>query len=129
MNPFEYVKSITHSKVDIMIGEEEEKGYNSFLINRGLSYYQDTVLFANEMNKHAHLDNRLQFDFLRGCIRPRKRFSKWAKKVIPGDIEVVKEYYGYSNQKAESVIDLLTDDDIKNMKSYLSKGGSKKNAK
>ena len=89
MNPFEYVKSITHSKVDIMTGEEEEKGYNSFLINRGLSYYQDTVLFANEMN----------------------------------------EYYGYSNQKAESVIDLLTDDDIKNMKSYLSKGGSKKNAK
>jgi hypothetical protein len=66
---------------------------------------------------------------LRGCIRPRKRFSKWAKKIVPSDIEVVKEYYGYSNPKAESVIDLLTEDDIKNMKSYLSKGGSKKNAK
>jgi len=126
MNPFQYIASITHIKKDLMIGEDEEKGYSPFMINRGLSYFQDTVLLANEMNRASHIDHRLQYDFLRTAVRSRKRFSKWAKKSVPAKIEVIKEYYGYTDVKAESVADLISDDDIKEMKSYLSQGGKKK---
>ena len=126
MNPFHYIASISNTKKDLMTGEDEEKGYSPFMINRGLSYYQDTVLFANEMNMNGHLDHRLQYDFLRTAIRPRKRFSKWAKKQVPAKIDVIKEYYGYSNSKAESVADLISDADIKEMKVYLSQGGKKR---
>ena len=126
MNPFQYIASINNTKKDLMTGEDEEKAYSPFMVNRGLSYFQDTVLFANEMNMASHLDHRLQYDFLRGAIRPRKRFSKWMKKQVPDKIDVIKEYYGYSNAKAESVADLISDDDIKEMKAYLSQGGKKR---
>ena len=96
------------------------------MVNRGLSYFQDTVLLANEMNTSSHLDNRMQYDFLRTAVRPRKRFSKWMKKTVPAKIEVIKEYYGYSDAKAEAVADLISDDDIKEMKSRLSQGGKKR---
>ena len=123
MNPFDYLNSINVKKNDIMLGDEEEKGYSAFMINRGLSFFQDTVLLANEMNMNSHLDNRLQYDFLRSAIRPRKRFSKWMKKTVPAKIEVIKEYYGYSDEKAESVSDLISDETIGEMKKVLSKGG------
>ena len=126
MNPFEYLNSINHKKDDIMVDEDAEKGYSPFMINRGLSYFQDTVLLANEMNMNSHLDHRMQYDFLRTAIRPRKRFSKWMKKTVPAKNEIIKEYYGYSDAKAESVVDLLSDQDIAHMKSVLSKGGKKK---
>ena len=126
MNPFDYITSISYKKNDIMVDDEAESGYSSFMVNRGLSYYQDTVLFANEMNRNTHLDNRLQYDFLREGIRARRRFSKWAKKSVPDRIEIIKEYYGYSNPKAESIADLVSDEDIEGMKKYLSKGGKKR---
>ena len=126
MNPFQYIASINNTKKDLMVDDEAEKGYSPFMVNRGLSYFQDTVLFANEMNRAGHLDHRLQYDFLRTAIRPRKRFSKWMKKTVPAKIDVIKEYYGYSDNKAESIADLISDDDIKEMKSYLSQGGKKK---
>lgn len=125
-NPFEYIASITHKKNDMMVDEDGEKGYAPFMVNRGLSQFQDCVLLANEMNMNAHLDNKLQYDFLCNAVRSRKRFSKWAKKVVPAKIEVIKEYYGYSDAKAESVSDLISDSDIKHMKSVLSKGGKTK---
>ena len=106
-----------------MIDDETEKAYSPFMVNRGLSYFQDTVLLANEMNKAAHISNRMQYDFLRTAIRPRKRFSKWMKKTSQDRIEVIKEYYGYSDTKAEAISDLITDENIKEMKAYLSKGG------
>ena len=109
-----------------MVGDEEEKAYSPFMINRGLSYFQDTVLLANEMNRASHVDHRMQYDFLRTAVRSRKRFSKWAKKTVPAKIEVIKEYYGYSDAKAQSVEDLISDDDIKAMKAVLSQGGKKK---
>ena len=126
MNPFEYLNSINHKKEDIMVDDEAEKGYSPFMINRGLSYFQDTVLLANEMNINSHLPHRMQYDFLMTAIRPRKRFSKWMKKTTPAKVEVIKEYYGYSDAKAQSVEDLISDEDIKHMKSVLSKGGKKK---
>ena len=94
MNPFEYVKAINTSKKNIMIDDISEKEYPPFLVNRSLSYFQDTILYANEMNKHFHIDSRLQFDFLKQIIRKRKRFSKWNKADKSDDINVIKEYYG-----------------------------------
>lgn len=80
---------------------------------------------ANEMNQHAHLDSRLQFDFLINIVRKKKRFSKWAKPQIESDIEVVKEYYGYSNEKARQALTLLSPDDINGLKKKVYKGGTK----
>lgn len=125
MNPFDYLNSINYSKQDLMVDDDTEKAYNAFLVNRGLSYFQDTVLLANEMNKNHHIDHRLQYDFLRGVIRKRKRFSKWAKKDQVANVEVIKEYYGYSDAKAESVVDLISSDQIDMMKAKLSKGGKR----
>ena len=126
MNPFQYIASITHTKQDLMVGDEEEKAYSQFMVTRGLSYFQDTVLLANEMNIAPGIDSRMHYDFLRTAVRPRKRFSKWMKKTVPAKIEVIKEYYGYSDVKAEAVADLISDDDIKEMKSRLSQGGKKR---
>jgi len=125
MNPFEYLTAINDSKKDIMIDDIAEKGYNAFMVNRGLSYFQDTILFANEMNRNAHLDNRLQFDFLINIIRKRKRFSKWMKPETVSDVEVVKEYYGYSNEKARQALTLLTPEQITMIKKKVFKGGRK----
>jgi len=124
-NPFQYLNAINDTKQNIMVDDIAEKSYNSFMVNRGLSYFKDTVLFANEMNRHHHLDNRLQFDFLINIIRKRKRFSKWLKPDTLSDVEVVKEYYGYSNEKARQVLTLLTSEQINDLKKKVYKGGRK----
>jgi len=125
MNPFEYLNAINYTKQDIMVDDIAEKGYNAFMVNRGLSYFNDTVLMANEMNQHAHLDNRLQFDFLINIVRKKKRFSKWTKAQSSSDVEVLKEYYGYSNEKARQVYDLITVDQMEELKKKVTKGGRK----
>jgi hypothetical protein len=125
MNPFDYLNAINDTKKDIMIDDIAEKSYNSFMVNRGLSYFNDTVIFANEMNRLHHLDNRLQFDFYINIIRKRKRFSKWIKPDIASDVEVVKEYYGYSNEKARQALTLLTLEQINELKKKVYKGGRK----
>ncbi len=125
MNPFEYVNAINNTKKDIMIDDIAERGYNSFMVNRSLSYFNDTVLYANEMNIHHNIDNRLQFDFLINMVRKRKRFSKWEKVASESDVEVVKEYYGYNNEKARSALSLLTRENINELKKKVYKGGRK----
>ena len=125
MNPFEYLNAINYTKQNIMIDDLAEKEYNAFMINRGLSYFNDTVLMANEMNQHAHLDNRLQFDFFINIVRKKKRFSKWNKPETLSDVEVVKEYYGYSNEKARQVLTLLTSENIDELKKKVYKGRRK----
>ena len=125
MNPFEYITAINTTKKDIMIDDLAERGYNSFMVNRSLSYFKDTVLYANEMNIHHNIDNRLQFDFLINMVRKRKRFSKWEKVVSESDVEVVKEYYGYNNEKARTALSLLTREQINELKQKVYKGGRK----
>tara|TARA_Y100000004_G_scaffold166357_1_gene198007 strand:+ start:395 stop:772 length:378 start_codon:yes stop_codon:yes gene_type:complete len=125
MNPFEYLNAINMTKQDIMVDDIAEKGYNSFIVNRSLSYFNDTVLFANEMNVNHHIDNRLQFDFFINIVRKKKRFSKFMKPETVSDVEAVKEYYGYSNEKAKSALTLLTSDQINELKKKVYKGGRK----
>ena len=125
MSPFDYLNAINYTKKDVMVDDIAEKQYNPFMVNRGLSYFQDTVLMANEMNQYAHMDNRLQFDFLINIVRKRKRFSKWNKPEVATDLDVIKEYYGYSNEKARMVHNLLTDNQITELRRKVFKGGRK----
>jgi len=125
MNPFDYVNAINYSKKDIMETPEDETAYTPFVVNRSLSYFADTVQIANEMNRYHHLDNRLQFSFLINIIRKRKRFSKWLKPEIQNDVDVVKEYYGYSNEKASQVLPLLSPQQIEIIRNKVNKGGRK----
>ena len=125
MSPFDYLNAINYTKKDIMVDDIVEKQYNPFMVIRGLSYFQDTVLMAIEMNQYAHLDNRLQFDFLINIVRKRKRFSKWNKPEVATDLDVIKEYYGYSNEKARMVHNLLTDNQITELRRKVFKGGRK----
>ncbi len=129
MNPFEFVKAINYSKKDIMVDDLVEAEYNPFIINRSLSYFKDTVLYANEINQNGHLDSRLQFDFFINIIRKRNRFSKWLKPSEIENLEVVKEYYGYSDEKAKSVLSLLNNRQIENLKQRIYKGGRTKTNK
>lgn len=125
MNPFEYVNAINLTKKDIMVDDVAEKAYTPFLINRSLSYFNDTILFANEMNRYHHIDHRLQFDFFINIIRKKKRFSKWIKPQEIENLELIKEYYGYSNEKAKSVLSLLNNDQIEELKHRIYKGGKR----
>jgi hypothetical protein len=125
-SPFEFVNAINQSKGDIMVDDIEEKSYSSYMVNRSFSYFLDTTLLANEMNINHHLDNRLQFDFLINTIRKAKRFSKWAKADYPKDLEVVKEYYGYSNDKAKVALTLLDNEQINELRLRVYKGGTTK---
>ena len=125
MNPFEYANAINYTKTNIMVDDLAEKAYLPYMINRQLSYFPDTVLAANEMNRNHHLDNRLQFDFFINIIRKRKRFSKWFKPEQISDLENIKQYYGYSNDKARQVLPLLSTEQINELKNKVAKGGRK----
>ena len=125
MNPFEYCNAINYTKKDIMIDDVAEKAYAPYMVNRQLSYFNDTVLAANEMNLKHHIDNRLQFDFFINIISKRKRFSKWFKPEQISDLDVVKKYYGYSNEKARQVLTLLSTEQINELKNKVARGGRK----
>jgi len=124
MNPFEYVNQINYGKKDIMVDDVSEKAYSPFMVNRSLSYFADTVFFANEMNKFHHTDKKLQFQFLINIVRKRKRFSKWVKPVEDDKIELIKDCYGYSNEKAKQVAHLITAEQVDILKAK--KGGKSK---
>ena len=123
LSPFDYCNSINFTKEDIMVDDIAEKQYAPFMVNRTLSYFPDTVAIANEMNRYHHLDNKLQYSFLLNIVRKRKRFSKWAKAEQISDIDIVKEYYGYSNEKARQVMGLLNDEQMTILKGKVYKGG------
>ena len=125
MNPFNFLNEINFGKKDIIVDDITEKQYNSFMVNRGLSYFKDTAVIANEMNINHHIDNRLQYDFLINMIRKKRRFSKWNKPQIIDDLDVIKEYYGYSNKQAKAVHNLLSSDKIGELRKKVYKGGKK----
>ena len=120
MNPFELINSISNTKKDIL---ENEKDYNAFMVNRGLSYFPDTVIYANEMNKFHHLDSRLQYQFLINTIRKRNRFSKWNKSIESENINAIKKYYNYSNEKARDVLPLLSNENLNTIRGRINYDG------
>ena len=122
----DFLKAINQTKKNVMDEDPlTEKEYPPFVVNRTLSYFLDTVLHANEINVHPHADNKLQFDHLLNSIRSNKRFTRWLKPEENKDLDAIKEYYGYSNQKAKDVLALLTGEQLSLIHSRLNKGGLK----
>tara|TARA_X000000950_G_scaffold151988_1_gene186992 strand:+ start:5730 stop:6119 length:390 start_codon:yes stop_codon:yes gene_type:complete len=129
MNPFDFVTDINLSKKDIITNSDNpelaERTYNPYLTNRSLSYFQDTVHYANEMNMHGDLNHKMQYSFLLNIVRKRKRFSKWHKTIDDENLQAVIDYYGYSVKKAKEALKILSDEQLSTIKLKLSKGGMK----
>jgi len=123
----EYLNAINFTKKDIMKSEDElwRKKYPAFIVNKVLSAFSDTIMFVNEMNRNHFIDKDMQFQFLLNSIRTKKRYSPFLRANKLKEIECVKEYYGYSNDKAKSALDILSKDEIKLIKEKLYKGGTK----
>ena len=121
----DYLNAINYEKKNLMDTDDEmwEKKYPSFIINKCLAPFTDTIMLVNEMNMNHHLDKKLQFDFLLNSIRTRRRYTPWLKASKIKDIDYVKEYYGYNNEKAKSALNLLNNEQIKTIKDSLNKGG------
>jgi hypothetical protein len=115
--------SINQSKKSPFETEEDIKSYPSFIVNKCLAGFLDTVLYTNEMNINHHLDKKMQYDFFINSISPRKRFSPWEKKSSIDYLDVVKEYYGYNTDKALQALRILTKDQLEEIKRLVNKGG------
>jgi len=123
----EIVPSILQTKVNYLRDDVDLKEYSPFMVNRALSYHMDCVLYANEMNKHHSIDKDMQYQYLLNSIRPVKRkFQPWQKSSTDKDLEYIKEYFGYSNQKAKEALLLLSAEQIAEIKIRTDKGGVKK---
>ncbi len=118
----DWLNSINFTKEDL---SEDIKEYPAYIINKCLSGQIDSVLFANEMNMNHHLDKDMQYSFYLNSLRKRKRFSPWLRKDKLKDLECVKQYYGYSNEKASQALKILTNEQINFIKKRLDIGGSK----
>ena len=121
----DYLNAINVSKESLLDSEDEmwEKKYAPFIVNKCVAPFPDTILLVNEMNINPHLDKKLQFDFLLNSLRTRKRYTPWLKAKKLKNLEYVKEYYGYNNEKAKAALDILDDEQISAIKIKLNKGG------
>ena len=121
----DYLNAINHQKIDLMDSDDEfwEKKYPAFIVNKALSSFADCILFVNEMNKMHHLDKQLQFQFFLNSIGLKKRFSKWIRSYKIKNLEYVKEYYGYNNEKARQALDILNDEQLERIKRTIDRGG------
>jgi hypothetical protein len=123
----DYLNSINFTKDYLMDDSDPqwEKKYPAFVVNKCMSGHIDTIMFANEMNMNHGLSSKLQYDFLLNSVRKRKRFSPWLKKEKIQDLDAVKSYYGYSNEKAQQALKILTKDQITFIKQKLDVGGKR----
>ena len=123
----DYLNSINLTKKNLLASEDPglEKHYPPYIVNKCMSHHMDTIMYANEMNLYPNLDKKLQYDFFINTVRSRKRFSPWDKKQKMNDLELVKQYYGYSNEKARQALNILTPDQLDFIKTKLNKGGKK----
>lgn len=120
----DYLNSINTTKQNLIDSDAEaESKYLPYIVNRCYSGFIDTILLANEMNLNSHLDKKLQYDFYINIIRPKKRFSPWLKKEKLDSLECIKEYYGYSDEKAKVALKILTDEQIEFIRTKLNRGG------
>ena len=121
----DYLNSINYGKNNLMDSGDPmwEKKYPAFVVNKCLAPFGDTIQLVNEMNRNHHLDKKLQYDFLLNSLRTRKRFAPWMRSNKSKNLEYVKEYYGYNNEKGKSALNILNDEQIKQIKEKLNKGG------
>lgn len=125
MNFFDFLNAINDSKEDLIKKDPlNEKDYVPFMVNRGLSYFTDTIMYANEMNMHASTPKKWQFDFYLHGVKKKKRFAKWAKKdASTDDIKLVMKEYDYSAKRAQEALTLLTDHQLVELRAKYDTGG------
>lgn len=138
LSPFDFIKSINEGRKGTQLlkdckadqsleysnPDSPDKAYVPFIVNRGLSYFKDTALFANEMNLHASMPHRMQYDFYKHIVTPGRRFSKWGKKSKASeDILMIQKAYDYSKEKAEAVYPLISKSQMKSLYDIFDKGG------
>lgn len=124
MSPFDFINAINLTKEDLFQDKMASKDYSPFLVNRGLSFFHDTVVQANMMNMHPSIPKDWQFYFLLNSVTKKKRFSKWAKADKASEsLLLVQEYYGYSSEKAKEALSVLSDEQLNEIKQKLNKGG------
>ncbi len=121
----DWLNSINFNKENLMEDPDAKKDYSPYIINRCLSGNLDCIMFVNEMNINHHLDKDLQYSFYLNTLRKKKRFSPWLRKDKVTDLEIIKQYYGYSNEKASQALKILTPEQIKFIKQRLDTGGMK----
>ena len=122
----DWLNSINFTKQDLLEDDPSlKKDYPPYIVNRCLSGHLDCILFVNEMNKYSFLDKDMQYSFYLNSLRKRKRFSPWLRKDKISDLDYVKRYYGYSNEKASQALKLLSKEQIEFIKQRLDTGGKK----
>ena len=122
----EWLNSININKNNLIDEDSDlEKQYPAYIINRCMSGHIDAILLANEMNKRPNLPKKLQYDFFLNSIRKRKRYSPWLRKEEIENLDFVKRYYGYSNEKAKQVLNILTREQLSFIRDRLETGGRK----
>ena len=119
----DWLNSINFTKENLSEDPEAIKSYPPYIINRCLSGHLDCILFANEMNKNHQLSKDMQYSFYLNTLRKKKRFSPWLRKDKVTDLESIKKYYGYSNEKASQALKILTKEQINFIKQRLDTGG------
>jgi hypothetical protein len=125
MKVWDFINSINYDKADLFEDPQAEKDYVPFIVNKGLSYFPDTIFFSNEMNRWPTTPKRQQYDFLRFTISKRKRFSKWAKRADDDRLDAVQQFYQCSPQKAQEIISLLTPEQLEYIETTRDCGGIK----
>jgi hypothetical protein len=127
LSPFDFINAITSTKEDILKKDPlavREYKKSAFIVNRGLSYFIDTIVYANVVNMNHNIPPEWQFSFLINSISKKKRFSKWNEKEKLGkNLSLVKEYFKYSDEKAKVALSILTDEQLKEIEEKLYKGG------
>jgi len=120
----DWLNSINQTKKNLIDEDPSlEKEYSPYIINRIYSGHLDAIMFANEMNMYHFLPKKMQYDFLLNTLRTKKRFSPWLRKDTIKDLDLVKRYYGYSNEKAQQALKILTKDQLNFIKSKFETGG------
>ena len=122
----DYLNTLNYSKDDLMEDDPGwKKNYPPYVINKCMSHHMDTLMFSNEMNRYPNLDKDMQYSFYLNTVRPKRRFSPWVKKQQVKDLNLVKQYYGYSNEKAKQALRILSPQQLDYIRTKLNKGGKK----
>jgi hypothetical protein len=129
-SPFDFINAVSLTKEDLIGNHENpelaEKQYSAYMVNRGLSYFEDTILHANEMNRRAHLFDKAQFDYYLGALRKRKRFSKWFKAEKSADLDAIQQVYQCNRTVAKMYLKALSTEELQSVHERISIGGPSK---
>tara|TARA_X000000950_G_C13856898_1_gene636954 strand:- start:754 stop:1146 length:393 start_codon:yes stop_codon:yes gene_type:complete len=127
LNPFDFMNAASFTKADVIKDSENpditEKQYNAYIVNRGFTNFEDTILHANEMNQRHELFPAAQFDYYRAVLRKRKRFSKWPKADKNNDLDAIQEVYQCNRTVAKQYLKVLNEEQLQHVHDRLVTGG------